>query len=396
MRTSTITRAAALSTAVALILAGCGGGGRGGDDDTNSTPGVTDDTIVLGMTAPLTGPAAAYADAAKGVEAYFDSVNDKGGVNGRKIKLIVRDDAYDPAKTVSQTTRLVDTDKVFALVGGVGSAPQLSVYKDLNAKKVPNLLINSALDVFVDPVLPFVSITLPSTTTEQNNLITYARSEFKDAKIGILLQNDDVGHAMTDVWKGAYGADVVAAESFDTTDTDVSNQMGTLRKAGADVVVFLGTSKFTALGLLAMERDGWEVPRIAQSNAFDATVVKTAGKAADGVITTSALKPFDGDDPAIASALDIIAKHGKGLAPSQIALNGIANAMIMENILKDAGKDLTRESLMKAHDSLSISEPGPWWGTVELSADDHGALECQQLLRNDGGTFVTVGDVICP
>lgn len=394
MKHTSLARALAISASIAVAASGCGA--SRGSDDSQSTPGVTDDTIVLGTTTPLSGPGASYADATKALQAYFDSVNASGGINGREVKLLVRDDGYDPAKTVPQTSRLVDSDKVFALVGNVGSATQLAVYKDMNARKVPTLLINSPLDAFGDPVLPYVSMMLPSATTEQKNLVSFAKREYKDAKVGILLQNDDVGHAMTDVWKHAYGADVVAAEAYNTTDSDVANQITALRKAGAEVVVFLSASKFTALGLIAMERQGWSVPRIAQPNGFDASVVETAGKAADGVITASALKPFDSDDPQAEHAREILTKYGKGVAPSQLAMIGIANGVILEQILEHAGKHLTRTSLMKAHDELTLNDPGPWWGKVALSREDHSALQCEQLLRNDAGELTPVGNVICP
>jgi ABC-type branched-subunit amino acid transport system substrate-binding protein len=390
-RTLTLTSA----IAVTLALAGCGENSRRGGDAA-ATPGVTDDTIVLGMTSPLTGPAASYADAGKALTAYFDSVNAEGGINGRKVQLIIRDDAYDPAKTVSQTSRLVDSDNVLALVGGVGSATQLAVYDQMNDHQVPTLLINSPLDQFGSPVLPYVSMMLPSTTNEQTNLISFAKEEYQDAKVGILFQNDDVGHAMTDAWSDAYGDDVVAAESYNATDTDVADQITALREAGANLVVFLSASKFTALGLIAMERQGWEAPRIAQSNGFDASVVETAGKAADGVITASALKPFDSNDPAVASARDILARYGKDVEPSQISMLGISEGIILESILGQAGTDLTRSSLMAAHDALNLTAPAPWWGTVELTDEDHSALQCEQLLRNQGGKLSPVGDVICP
>ncbi|MFH8445922.1 ABC transporter substrate-binding protein [Streptomyces sp. NPDC018026] len=393
MRITPTMRALALMSATAVVLAGCDG--RGGDE-ADSTPGVTDDSIVIGMTAPLSGPLAANADAAKGFQAYIDSINAHGGIHGRKIKLIVRDDAYDPAKAVTETTRLVVSDKVFALVGGVGSATQLSVYKQMNDQKVPMLLLNTSLDTFVEPLLPYVSLMLPSTKNEQKALINFARNEYKNAKVGVLLQNDDIGHTMTGVWQKAYGDDFVAAETYDTTDTDVANQIAALRRAGAEVVVFLGSVKFTSLGLLAMQRDGWDVPRITQSTGFDTSVIETAGDAAEGIITVNALKPGDSDEPGVAAARDILKKYGKGLGPNKTAFTGIANGMVLEQILKDAGKDLTRESLMKAHDSLNMTANGPWYGTIELSAEDHEVLQCEQLLRNDGGSLTPVGDVVCP
>lgn len=396
MRIILILRAVALISVASVALAGCGGRGARGGADAGSDPGVTHDSIVIGMTAPLSGPLAANADAAKGFQAYIDSVNAHGGIHGRKIKLVVRDDAYDPAKAVTETTRLVASDKVFALVGGVGSATQLSVYKQMNDQKVPTLLLNTSLDTFVEPVLPYVSLMLPSTKNEQHALISFAQREYKGAKVGVLLQNDDIGHTMASVWQEAYGDDLVAAETYDTTDTDVANQIAALRRAGAEAVVFLGSVKFTSLGLLAMQRDGWNVPRIAQSTGFDTSVIKTAGDAAEGIITVNALKPADSDDPGAAAAREIIEKYGKGLAPNKTAFTGIANGMVLEQILKDAGKDLTRESLMKAHDSLSMTADGPWYGTIELSSEDHEVLQCEQLLRNDGGSLNPVGGVVCP
>lgn len=380
-----------MAAAAALVLAACGGArGEAGSDDV----GVTNDVIRLGMTAPLSGPGASYGDFAKGMQAYFEKVNADGGVHGRKIELIVRDDAYDPAKTVAETNRLIESDKVLAMVGGVGGATQSAVASTNNRNKVPTLLAITGLDALVEPALEYVSILQPTYGMESELWAEYIAEHHAGAKVGLLYQNDSSGKTVDGVLSKTFGADYTS-QGYDTTDADVSTQITALREAGAEVVLFASAPKFATLGLLAIDRLGWKVPTLVSSVGYDSSVVENAGPAADGVVSALSVRPYqDEADPVVAEANDVVREHGKGVEPNQWTMVGVANAMIVTAILDSAGEDLDRDSLLEAHDSLVLDE-GPWFGSVELSASDRVALGCFELVRLEGGEHEALGDPVC-
>ncbi len=385
-------RAAVAVTAAALALSACGGSRDGGGE--GDVVGVTDDTVRLGMTAPLSGPGASYGDFAKGMEAYFAKVNADGGIHGRTIELLVRDDAYDPAKTVAETKRLVESDEVLAMVGGVGGATQSSVAATNNRDEVPTLLAITGLDALVEPALPYVSILQPTYGMESAVWIDYIEENHPGSKVGLLYQNDTSGKTVDTALSEAFG-ERYTGEGYDTTDADVATQMTALRQAGAEVLLFATAPKFATLGLLAIDRLGWDVPTLISSVGYDSSVAENAGPASDGVVSALSVRAYqDEEDPVVAEVNDIVREYGDGVEPNQWTMVGVANAMIMAAIVEEAGEDLDRESLMAAHDALSLGE-GPWFGSVELSATDRVALGCFELVRIEGGGHEALGEPVC-
>ena len=385
--------ATTLGTTLAIgLVTGCGSS-RGGTE--SDVPGVTDDVVTLGVTAPLSGPGSSYSDATKAMDAYFRKVNADGGVNGREIELNIRDDAYDPARTVTETSRLIKSDKVFALVGGVGGATQSSVAESSSQAGVPAILLNTGLDTLVGPVKPYVSIMRPTYGIEMGSWVEYIKTNHAGQKVGVLYQNDDSGKVAVKVLSDALGKDAIASEGFDVTDADVSTQITALRQSGAEVLFFASSPKFSSLGLLATDRLGWEVPTLVISVGFDENVIETAGGAAEGAVTAAAVRSFlDEDDPFVKEANDVVREYGEGLTPNKETMIGVATAMVFVSILEEAGENLDRESLMEAHDSISLDE-GPWYGTVELSADDRVALGCLQFVQVADSATTSVDEPQC-
>ena len=158
------------------------------------SPGASDTEIKIGNTAPYSGPASAYSAGAVSEAAYFKMINDQGGVNGRKINFISLDDAYSPPKTVEQIRRLIESDEVLFLVNPIGTAPNISVVKYINQKKVPHLFVGSGATVFNDPAnYPWTMSWTPHYASEGAIYAKYILSTKPDARIGILYQNDDLG-----------------------------------------------------------------------------------------------------------------------------------------------------------------------------------------------------------
>lgn len=358
--------------------------------------GVTSTEIHLGATAALSGPAASYSNYTKGAEAYFKYINAEGGIGGRQIKYTIVDDGYDPSKTVPLTQRLVDQEKVFAIVGALGTPTQAAVFKRLNSQKVPDVLIGSGSSEFVDPVLPYVTMLFPSYVTENELLGEYLKKTHAGKKLGLLYQNDDAGADAVKAYTQIFGDALVAKESYETTDPTVSAQMNNLRQSGAELVAVMGSPKWVALSLKEAQSKGWNVPFVANGSAVDATTIDLAAGAADGLVTAKAFKP-DGatNDPGVKQAVDILKKYAPSLEIDDMTLRGMSTGMITVAALKAAGDDLTREKFIQELDKTSLSD-GPWYGTAELTSDNHAAVGCFQMVKIQDGKQTPFGDVACP
>ena len=157
-------------------------------------PGVTDTEIKIGNTNPYSGPASSYGINGKVHAAYFAMINEKGGINGRKINYITRDDSYSPPKTVEQVRQLVEQDQVFVLFGTLGTPPNMAIHGYLNENKVPQLFVATGADQWNDPKhFPWTMMWLPSYGIESHIYANYILKNLPNAKIAVLYQNDDYG-----------------------------------------------------------------------------------------------------------------------------------------------------------------------------------------------------------
>jgi branched-chain amino acid transport system substrate-binding protein len=217
-------------------------------------PGVTDTEIKIGTTTPYSGPASAYSAGAVSATAYFTMINEKGGVNGRKINFISLDDAYSPPKTVEQIRRLIESDEVLFLVNPVGTATNMAVVKYINQKQVPHLFIGTGATVFNDPEhYPWTMSWTPHYASEGEIYTKYILSVKPNAKIGILSQNDDLGRDYLLGFKRGLGDKastmIVSSQTYNTTDPTVDSQVVSLKASGADVFFIVTVPKFSAQGL---------------------------------------------------------------------------------------------------------------------------------------------------
>src|SRR6202051_120604 len=214
-------------------------------------PGVTDTEIKIGTTTPYSGPASAYSAGAISATAYFTMINERGGVNGRKINFISLDDAYSPPKTVEQIRRLIESDEVLFLVNPVGTATNMAVVKYINQKKVPHLFIGTGATVFNDPeYYPWTMSWTPHYASEGEIYARYILSTKPDAKIGILAQNDDLGRDYLMGFRRGLGDKastmIVSTQAYNTTDPTIDSQVVSLKTSGADVFFIVTIPKLSA------------------------------------------------------------------------------------------------------------------------------------------------------
>ncbi len=233
-------------------------------------PGASDTEIKIGQTVPHSGPGSLYGVLGRVGEAYFQMLNEKGGINGRKVKFILTmDDAYSAPKCVEATRRLVEQEEVLALFGSLGTAPQTAVHKYLNSKGVPQLLLNTGASKWNDPKNnKWTMAGLPLYPTEARILAKHTVSVKPNAKVGILYQNDDFGRDFLGPFKQVLAdaggtAKVIMEQTYDLTDPTIDSQLINLSKSGADVFYNISTGKATSQSIRKVAELGWKPLQIA-------------------------------------------------------------------------------------------------------------------------------------
>src|SRR5882724_5638201 len=370
-------------------------------------PGATDTEIKLGQTMPYSGPASAYGAIGKAELAYFQMINEQGGVNGRKINLISLDDAYSPPRAVEQVRKLVEEDQVLALFQNLGTPSNSAVHKYVNAKKVPHLFIATGATKWGDPAnFPWTIGFQPSYQIEAQIYAKYILKNKPAGRIAVLYQNDDYGKDYLKGLKDGLGDKagmIVAEASYEVTDPTVDSQIVTLKSSGADVMFTIATPKFAAQSICKVSDIGWQPLHIINNVASSIGAVLTpAGlDKSTGLITALYLKdPLDtlwAKDPGMQRWREFMNKYMP--EANQADFNyvyGYGAAQLMTLVLKACGDDLTRENLMKQATSikdltLDVTLPGIKYNT---GPNDYFLVEQLQLARFDGKRWALFGDVL--
>ena len=322
-------------------------------------PGVTDTEIKIGQTMPYSGPLTATATIGRAQAAYFKMLNERGGVNGRRITLLSLDDGYNPAKTFEQTRKLVEQERVLLMFGSVGTGPQTGVQKYLNAQKVPQLLITAATLKLVDPrVFPWTMVFPPNQRAEVAPLVQYLVVHQPQAKIGVLYQNDDYGkgflQALKEALAGRAQPTIVAEASYEVTDPSIDSQIIALHAAGADTLFNFSTPKFGSFAIRKVYDMGWRPIHFitGPSTSIGATLVPAGIDKSVGVLSAGFLKDSSAeqwrDDPATQDWLAWM-KHyyPDGDLSDWLNIYGYTSAQALVHVLQQCGDKLTRENVMR-------------------------------------------------
>jgi len=370
-------------------------------------PGVTATKIKLGNTAPYSGPASSYATIAKSALAYFDMVNDRGGINGRKVEVISLDDSYSPPKAVEQTRKLVESDEVFAIFMPLGSATSAATQTYLNQKKVPQIFVTSGAERWNLPEkFPWSIGWNVEYSGEGRIYARYILENVKDPKIAVLYQNDEFGKAVLSGLKEALGerASVIAdAVSYEVSDPTIDSPVARLKNTGANVFLSLTTPKFAAQSIRAADNLGWKpliiLPSV--SNSIDPVLTGAGLDKSVGIMSSSYSK--QPSDPQWRDAADFKAwsafmdkYYPGGSKTDWLNAYGYGMAYAMHQALEKAGANLTRASLMDALHSIRDMEvpmllPGI---TISISKTDHGPIKSMQMLRFNGTAWESIGPLL--
>ncbi|VIO73108.1 hypothetical protein CI1B_47120 [Bradyrhizobium ivorense] len=373
----------------------------------NYGPGVTDTEIKLGTTAPYSGPASGYGVYGQAQTAYFQMINDNGGINGRKVNLISLDNAFSPPKAVEQTRKLVESEEVFAIAGFLGTATNAAVQKYLNAKKVPNLFLTSGAERFNDPKeFPWIVPFYPIYVAQGAALGAFILNQRPDAKIAVQYVNDDLGKDFLRGLKKGLGGNttaIVKEISHEITEPSIDNQVADCKGAGADVFVQLTYSKFAAQGIRKVAALGWKPLHIVNSNcsSVGGTLAPAGLDNARGLISAwwevIATDPHQRDKPRVRAYVEFMKKYLPSVGiDDNTATPGYNNAYMIEQVLRRCGDELTREHLLKHATSLKDEQPPLFLDGIKVnnSPTDYRAVHNLQITRFDGANWMPVGNMV--
>jgi branched-chain amino acid transport system substrate-binding protein len=369
--------------------------------------GASDTEIKIGNTNPYSGPASSYAAIAKTIDAYFKSINDAGGINGRKVKFISLDDGYSPPKTVEMVRQLVEQDKIFALFQSLGTPCNTAIHKYMNQKKVPMLFVATGASKWGNPKeFPWTMGFQPDYHTEAVIYAKHILANVKDAKIGVLMQNDDYGKDYYEGFKEGLGKEVGRIDkhvSYETTDPTVESQVIQLKDSGANVFFNISIPKFAAQAMRKAGDLNWKpIQYLNNVSSSVASTMKPAGfENVQGVVTAQYLmdptdKQWDTNDD-MKGWKEWMGKYNAGASLSDASnVYAFAVSTLMHETLKKCGDDLTRENLMKQAANfqkfrLKMLLPGI---TVSTSPTDYYPVQAVQLSRFKGDTWDLFGDVM--
>src|SRR3954449_4343569 len=280
--------------ATGLTLAALAAGMTGAQAQKKYGPGASDTEIKLGQTMPYSGPASAYGTIGKAEAAFFQMINDQGGVNGRKINLISYDDGYSPPKTVEQARKLVESDEVLIIFNPLGTPPNSAIQKYMNAKKVPQLFVATGATKWNDPKeFPWTMGWQPNYQSETIIYAKYILKNKPDAKIAVLYQNDDYGKDYLKGFKDGLGAKassmILIEESYEVSEPTIDSHIVKLKSTGADVFMNITTPKFAAQAIKKNAEIGWKPTHFLNNVSVSiGSVIKPAGMPASQDIISSA------------------------------------------------------------------------------------------------------------
>lgn len=370
------------------------------------SPGADDKEIKVGNTAPYSGPAAALNYIVKTMGAYFKKVNDEGGVNGRKIVFISHDDAYNPAKTLEQTRRLVENDKVLFVMSQIGTPTSLAARKYLNEKKIPQLFIASSAQGFDNPKEYPWSIAFNLLSLNEGRVLaTYIKQNIPNAKIAILYQNDDFGKTYVKGFKEGLGDKastmIVKELSHEATDPSVDSQIITFKDSGANVFFGVSTPKIAGQALMKIHALKWKPTIILPSGSSPTTVLKKLPKeATNGVISAGFFKsPFDkryANDPAVKDYIAFMKKYVPELDISDTTtIYSYTVAQTVVEVLKQAGDTLTHANIMDKATHLDQTMPMLMPGVkLQTTPSDYSMIKKVKMVKYNNGQWQSFGDLL--
>jgi len=371
-------------------------------------PGVTDTEIKIGNINPYSGPASAYGTTGRTEAAYFRKINAEGGINGRKINFISYDDAYSPPKAVEQARKLVESDEVLLIFSSAGTPSNTAIQKYMNAKRVPQLFVQSGATKWNDPQnFPWSMGWSPNYQNEARIYARYILREKPNARIAVIYQNDDYGKDYLKGLKDGLGdkatSMIVAEDAYEVAEPTIDSHVVKMKSLNADVFVDITTAKFAAQAIRKAAEIGWKPLHFLNNVSTSiGAVIKPAGfENAQGIISVAylmdALDPQWKDDPGMNAFDEFLAKDFPGgNRADSLVMTGFNMAQTLVQVLKQCGDNLTRANVMKQAANLKDFRttnllPGI---TINTNPIDFAPIKQVQLRRFNGERWELFGPTL--
>lgn len=352
-------------------------------------PGVTKDTIKIGIIGPMTGSAALFGKSVFGLEALYRDINERGGINGRKIEIVREDDGCDPARGIAAFKKLVSQDRVFAVNGIACSGVAMAIKQDIARTDVPLMIMSAASDAITKPTVPNVFQAVATTGVVGRTMIDFAMSRPGTDKIAFVSHSDDWGKSNRDPaiaqLKSKYGKEPILDLTMERGSSDATPQILKIKSSGAQFVVLMMYPAEVAIFVRDANKYGLKIPMLGpMSISLEDTRDRAGGVAA--VEHLYVFYPYISsfDSPEMKRWADLISKHYPGERIESFSFLGMGSAMAMIEGLKRAGPDLTRDKLIAALNTIQNFETGVLSAPVSFSPDDHAGVK--------GGAMATFKD----
>jgi branched-chain amino acid transport system substrate-binding protein len=408
VKRSLVSAALLLGVALAVVACGSSSSSSGGSSGAggSSAPGVTATSITFGSHQPLTGPAApGYSEIAPASQAFLNYVNAHGGVNGRKIHLTYKDDAYNPTNTVNVVHQLVLQDHVFGIFEGLGTPTHTKVVSYLNASKVPDLFVASGCACWDDgQKQPYTFGWQPNYTIEGKILGQYIKQHFAGQPVAVLYQDDDFGQGgLAGIQAELPASQIVSKQAYQSGTTTLAPQITQIKTSKAKVLVQFTVPIYTAIAELTSFTLGYKPQLVVSNVGIDPTTVAgllksvSKGKASgtaliEGAITDGYLpSTADTQNPWIQLFQKIHDQYDKQAPFDGNVEYGMANAYTLVQALKAAGKNLTRQTIVDAIEQQGAKWTGPGLVPYRYSQTDHGGFSGTQIGHIKNGKIVLTG-----
>jgi branched-chain amino acid transport system substrate-binding protein len=373
----------------------------------DETPGVTATEIKIGGVFPFSGPASAVGIVGKGLVAYVQAMNDRGGINGRKINYLAMDDAYSPPKAVEHVRKLIESDEVAFLFSQLGTPGVSATAKYLKNKGIPSVAVVTGAAKFTDVAeFPQMTTGLVSYAIEGTIYAQFFKKSLPNAKYAILYQNDDLGRdyvkAFKDYFKQDFEQKIVTA-SYDVTEPTIESQVLKLKSSGAEGLLIAGTPKFAAQAVRKAAQSGWKptivvnYPSSSKAAVIDPVGADVALGVVAGTITKDPMDSLWADDPEMKDYRNFFAKYlpGADIADTNY-LFGYQQGKLLERLLLQCGADLSRENIIRQSKSLkNIVLPTVTPGLLVNTDSENNMTRTQlQLQRWNGRGWERLGEIV--
>ncbi len=369
-------------------------------------PGATDNEIKIGNITADTGWGSAYGAVGRAEAAYFQMINDRGGINGRKINFISLDNGSDATKSLDLTRQLVEQDGVLLVFSSIGTDSNLAIRAYMNEKKVPQLFVESSSAVFDDPShFPWTMGFFATYRTEGLAYAKYILQNKPGAKIAVLYANDDVGKEYLAGVRDGLGSKasmIVREASYQASDATLDSQIMALKTSGADVFLNMSVGAFATQAIRSAYDINWHpLQFIPNASLSVAAFLDPAGlEKATGIIANARskgwLEPQTRSDPAVREFLEWMSKYNpQASLRDQNNVAGYERAQVLVEVLRKCGDDLTRANVMEQAANLDLElgmlRPGI---RIRTSPTDYQPIKLLFLIRFNGRAWVPFGSVI--